>query len=237
MAKIKIWLLDNPLTKDPTDYSARISPNGAKDLDSLVKGIVKKRSEYQEVSIRAIANLLFDEMLDGVKSGYVVETPWFKISPGITGNFSSKTTSFNKEAHALKFNFNANRSALSELQDAEVEVLGISDGHGAIGMVINTATGEENQSIPTNDAIRIKGKKIKIFGDENEVGVFLIKQSDGERIKLPRVVENMPSELLVLTSHLEPGEYQLEIITRYNGNNILTKNARIIRFDQLLRVM
>lgn len=237
MAIMKIWLLDNALTDNPNDFSARVSSAGSKDIEALIEGMVKKRSEYQEVTLRAITEMFLTEVADSIKGGYTVNTPLFRVSPGISGAFLGKSAKFDKDNHRIKVNFTANGAFVKEMQDCEVEVLGVADGYGVIGSVIDTQTGVEDHTITPNDVIKILGSKIKIEGDTVEVGIFLIKQDDDTRIKLQRVIKSTSGEAMVLLPSLDPGDYSLEIVTASSGGGVILKAPRTFTFEHTLTVL
>ncbi len=237
MAKIKLWLYNNPLTDDPNDYSAKVSSAGSLKLDDIVEGIVANRSEYQSETIRSIGTLIFNEIGEKLKEGYSVSTPLFSASTAVSGAFASKTSSFKKSEHKLKINLRTNGAFLAELQQSEVEVLGVADVGGVIGKVIDAQTGIEDSTITPKDVIQIEGAKIKVEGDDESVGTFLIKQADNLRIKLDRILTNNPSEQMVLLPELEAGDYQLEIVSQYSGGGKFIQEPRTINFEHILTVL
>jgi hypothetical protein len=50
------------------------------------------------------------------------------------------------------------------------------------------------------------------------------------------VVQNNPSELLILLPGLDPGTYQIEVITQFPGGALL-KEPRTFRFEPVLTVL
>nr|WP_319397274.1 DNA-binding domain-containing protein [uncultured Carboxylicivirga sp.] len=237
MTKIKLWLYDNPLTENPNDYSAKVSSAGSLNLDDVVDGIIANRSEYQPETIRSIGTLIFNEIGDKLKDGYNINTPLFSASLAVSGVFNSKTASFSGSNHKLKINLRTHGAFLAELQKLEVEVLGVADVGGVIGKVIDSQTAEEDSTITPNDVIQIEGTKIKVEGEADTVGAFLVNQTNSVRVKMDRIVSNNPSELLVLLPALDTGDYQLQIVTQHSGGGVLLQAPRTIIFDHLLTVL
>jgi hypothetical protein len=54
---------------------------------------------------------------------------------------------------------------------------------------------------------------------------------------MQRILENMPSELLVLLPDLDAGDYELEILTQFSGGGKLVKDTRTLNFDHVLTVL
>ena len=71
----------------------------------------------------------------------------------------------------------------------------------------------------------ISGVNIKVAGDDEQNGVFLIP-SEGEPIRARALVHNNPSQVTVLLPSLEDGEYTLSITTQYASGNRLLKAPR-----------
>lgn len=237
MAKLKIWLFDHPFTKDRNEYSARISSAGNVNTDDLVQGIIKKGSELKETTIRSVAQMFLEEMAEAIKGGHTVHTSLFRISLGVSGLFRGKTAQFDPQKNSIKANFVANAAFVSELQQLEVEVLGLGKGGAVIGKVIDTFTQIENHSITPNEVIHIEGSKIKIDGESADNGVYLQRLNDNSRIKLERIIFNRPTELVIKLPDLEPGEYKLEIITQFSGSSKPSKNTKTIEYHHILSIV
>lgn len=74
----------------------------------------------------------------------------------------------------------------------------------------------------------VTGKQIRISGDDDEVGIFF-KSADGTSVKVERdsIGVNNPSKLVFLIpKELTPGDYDLQIVTRFSSGENLRKDFR-----------
>jgi hypothetical protein len=83
----------------------------------------------------------------------------------------------------------------------------------------------------------IRGGKVKIAGPHPDNGVYIVNTMTKARIKLAdsSLVQNKPSELLILLPALDPGTYQIEVTTQYT-NSVLLKEPRTTRFECIFTV-
>jgi hypothetical protein len=67
--------------------------------------------------------------------------------------------------------------------------------------------------------LKISGNKIKIAGENPANGIFFVNTSTSThtQVEINDIVTNNPSELIVIIPDLQPGTYQLEVVTQYAG--------------------
>ncbi len=87
-----------------------------------------------------------------------------------------------------------------------------------IHKVINTYTNEENSTITPGSTIKVTGTGLKIMGDNEKAGVWLINTGNGTRVKVQQIIVNDEEELTVMIPEsIKPGSYRIEINTYYDG--------------------
>ena len=87
--------------------------------------------------------------------------------------------------------------------------------------------------------MNIIGSKIKIVGDNEQVGISLINQLNQEATPIPSssIAINQPSKLtFVMPAELPTGDYVLRIVTQFSTANQLLKEPRIYHFDSILAI-
>ena len=105
-----------------------------------------------------------------------------------------------------------------------------------ISHVVDTKTGSVNDLLTPGGTLKIKGGKLKIAGDNPQVGVSFENESGNAiRVEERDVVVNNPSELIVQIPTLPAGKYQLVISTQYAISSIL-KEPRTCVFDKIFTV-
>ena len=96
-----------------------------------------------------------------------------------------------------------------------------------ISHVVDIKTGSVNDLLTPGGTLKIKGGKLKIAGDNPQVGVFFEDEA-GNTVKIDErdIVVNNPSELIVQIPPLTAGRYQLTICTQFSGSATLLKEPR-----------
>jgi hypothetical protein len=183
-------------------------------------------------------DLFFKEMGYQLKDGYSVNTGYFTATPFIKGVFRSIRDKFDRTRHSLYFLFNQGEILRKELDEVEVEITGVGEAGTVIVEVMDVKTGSVNDRITPNRNLRIRGSKLKLVGENPNVGVYFVNEATGEQIKVDadEVVDNKPSELVIVVPQLEAGMYIVQVYTQYSGSSTVLKEPRIASFDKTLTV-
>ncbi|MGV8090967.1 MAG: DUF4469 domain-containing protein [Mangrovibacterium sp.] len=182
-------------------------------------------------------SLFLKEMAYQLCDGYSVNTGYFTAGPLIKGVFSSPQETFDAQKHSLLFQFNQGDTLRDELPSVEVEIMGIADTGLSILQVTDVKTGSVNDRLTPGRTLKIAGYKVKVAGDNENVGVYFVNQTSGEstRVDPSDMVTNNPSELIVMIPELAAGTYQLQVTTQFSHNSLL-KEPRTVIFDKVLTV-
>jgi len=236
---IKARLYENPLTENPNDFIARVDSERTLNTREVCESAVTRggadttidRMEHDVV-------LFFKEMGYRLCDGFAINTGYFSASTGIKGVFNSPNETFNPDKHSLFIQFNQGALLRQELANIDVEIIGMGDTEAKILEVEDVKSGSVNDVITPGRNLRIKGSRIKLAGDNEQVGVSFISGANGDVIKVDPVdvVVNRPTEVIILTPDLPAGEYRLQLITQY-GKNVLLKEPRVALFEQVLTVV
>lgn len=137
----------------------------------------------------------------------------------------------------ILFRFKQGETLRNELSSVEVEIMGMADNGLSIFRVTDVKTGSVNDLLSPNRNLKITGRKIRVAGDNEGVGVYFVNQVSGERIRVDPadLVINNPSELVIVIPGLEAGRYKLQVTTRYS-KHVLLKEPRTVVFDKVLTV-
>lgn len=237
--KIKAKLYPNLLTEDPNDFSARVISERTLNTKEVAQQAVSRggaatTAEAMEHNV----GLFFKEMEYQLSDGFSVNTGYFQATPLIRGVFNSPTETFNPDKHAILYQFNQGDILRKGLSNITVEITGIGDSSLSISEVIDVKSGSVNDVITPNRNLRIKGFKLKLAGDNPNVGVFFINQATQERTKVEtsEIVNNNPAELIIVTPVLAAGMYILEVVSQFAGGGVNLKEPRTSAFDKILTV-
>jgi hypothetical protein len=135
------------------------------------------------------------------------------------------------------FEFHQGSVLRKELEQVTVEILGVADTGAVIAQVLDVRTGSVNDLLTPLRNLKITGHKIKVAGDDPDVGVYFINSATTERtqVEAEDIVTNNPSEVIVVTPALAAGTYQVEIVTQFTVGTLL-KDPRTTTFDKVLTV-
>jgi nucleoid DNA-binding protein len=237
--RIKAILIPNLLTKDPDDFYAKVVSEHTLGIDDICESAVERgnaptTAEAMKINVK----LFFKEMEYQLKDGYSVNTGYFIATMLIKGVFKHVSDKFDKMRHSLYFQFNQGEILRKGLGDVEVEITGAGESGMLIFEVVDVKTGSVNDRVTPNRNLRIRGSKLKLTGEHPDAGVYFINEITGEEIKVEadEVVDNKPSELVIVVPQLKSGLYLVQVCTRYAGSSKTLKEPRRVSFDKTLTV-
>ena len=239
--KIKAYLYDNVLTDDPFDLIARVMAERSLNVRNISEtAATRGGSDVSAASMEHAVNLWLKEMAYQLCDGFSVNTGWFTVSANIKGVFNSPAETFNPDKHTLLFSFNQGTLLRREIAATEVQILGVAESGLNIVQVTDIKTSSVNDLLTPNRNLRIAGTRLKIAGDNPANGVFFINQDTDARTQVEPddMVNNNPSELIIVIPALTPGTYRVEVTTQFSGSGgVVLKEPRTAVFDRLLTVL
>jgi len=232
------WLMDNPLTEDPNDFTLKVKAGNMVTTEDIAKALQAEGCEFQLESLIDILNRGDRIIRNKLLSGFSVGTGVFYAYPSVSGVWRDRNETFDDSRHKVGVNFQLSAALREGVKQVGVEVLGVSSGGPEISGVTDTWTGELNGLITPDEAVSVKGRNIQLVGEEGDaIGIRFIRVDDGTETELEmrRLTENKPSSLSFRVPELAPGDYWLELTTRYS-KGALTKEPRTVRFEKVLNV-
>lgn len=231
------WLVDNPLTEDPNDFTLKVKTGIMVTNEDIAKALQKEGTEFKLETLVDILNrgdrIVRDKLLEGCSVG----TGVYYAYPNVTGVWRDKNEPFDEKKHKVGINFQLSAALREGVKGVGIEVLGISSGAPEISGVTDTWTGELNGLITPDEVVTVKGRNMQIVGEGEEVGIRFVRV-DGRGsvpVDLRRLTRNNPSELSFRVPQLLAGDYWLELTTHY-AKGAVTKEPRTTRFEKVLNV-
>ena len=226
---VKANLYDNPLTDDPNDFVARVSSERALSVEDICASATTRGGA--DISASAMShgvNLFLKELTYQLCNGFSVNTGYFTATPLIKGVFNSKDEKFDSNKHSLVFQFNQGDTLRKELSNVSVEIVGVADSTISILQVTDVKTASVNDLITPNRNLKIKGYKLKLVGDNANVGVYFVNNATAERTKVDPsdIVTNNPSELVIVIPALAAGTYMLEVTSQFSSGSSTLKEPK-----------
>jgi hypothetical protein len=234
---IKVKLYKNFLTDDLNDFSAKVISERTVNIADICKTAVNRaKAPTTAEAMSHNVDLFFKEMAYQLANGFSVNTGYFTANAQVRGVFNSKTETFNPKKHSILFRFNQGSVLRNEIPNVAVQVLGVGETGIVISHVQDKKTGSVNDLITPGGALKIRGGKLKIAGDNPDVGVFFEDEAGNTvQIEARDLIVNNPSELIVEIPQLAPGKYQLVVRNQYAVSSIL-KEPRTTVFEKVLTV-
>jgi hypothetical protein len=235
--KIKVNLYENYLTDDPNCLTAKVISERTLNTKEICQTAVKRggapsTAEAMEHNVK----LFLKEMTYQLKGGFGINTEYFTASTQVRGAFKNRNEKFDPNKHSVLFRFNQGVLLRKELSDIEVQVMGMGEVGIIISHVVDVKTGSVNDLITPGGTLKIRGGKLKIVGDNPQVGVsFEDEAGNAVQVDERDIIVNKPSELLVHIPELNAGRYQLTICNQYSVGALL-KEPRTTVYEKILTV-
>jgi hypothetical protein len=236
--RIKAWLYPNHLTPDPNDYVIRpISERALSVTDVCETAVSRGEADIPASVMEHAVNLFHKELGYQLCDGFSVNTGWYTAGPQVRGVANSPKEQYDSEKHTLLFEFRQGSLLRKELENVDIEILGVADTDAAIIQVTDVKTGSVNDLLTPNRILKIAGYKIKVAGGNAANGIYFVNQDTAERTKVndSDIATNNPSELIVMIPELAAGTYRVEVTTQY-AVSLLLKEPRTTVFDKTLTV-
>jgi nucleoid DNA-binding protein len=237
---IKAILHPNPLKSANGTYLARISKYNTlsiKDICNLFRS--KYNTSINPDTMEYYVKLFLDEMSEQLENGHKINTGYFTACASVRGAFQGRTDNFDKERHRVIYKFSTGHLLRKRAAETQAEILNIIPISYGIQQVFDTFSNSENDLLTPGKVLKIKGEKVKLVGDNPDVGVYFMHIPTGEHIKVLAcdVIQNQNARLMVVVPELTPGNYQLEIQTQYAGKGVPLNKPRTTTFADVLRVV
>ncbi|GAB6392544.1 MAG: DUF4469 domain-containing protein [Treponematales bacterium] len=183
--------------------------------------------------------VFLDEAVYNLADGFSIQMGgWFSIHPHISGLFAKPTDPPDPVKNRLGFSFRERAELRNLAGKTAIEIEGVADTSGYIGRVIDIHTSSIDDVLSPGKVLSILGSKIKVQGDDPEVGVFFVSAADGTRTKVTEALsENGHSKVNAeIPAALPAGGYRVEIVTRYSGSGTPLKELRTVTYQLVLTV-
>jgi hypothetical protein len=217
------YLVDNPMTPDPTDRRAVVQVGKSYTIADIIDQMISRGSTVTKAEALSVFEELGLAIENILKEGNSIKTDLFRITPTISGVFTSNEDSFDPERHEVRLRINPGLRLRETENKISVErTNGIRPQPTPIHF--------DDYGSETQDDLATAGKTGRITGsllkfDENDPlqGVFFINIANGNVKQVTgRFVKNKPGELIFSNpSDLTTGVYRLEVRALLTGNKNL----------------
>ncbi|MDR2053638.1 MAG: DUF4469 domain-containing protein [Treponema sp.] len=229
--RIRVKLYPNYLSHIEGAYIARTDNEASLSIGEVCAAL-KNRGGFTGNYDDLVEHVrqFFDEAAYQLCDGFAVNTGYFSIHPNVGGTFDKVIEGHDTEKHPVTFRFRTLSALRALAEHIVVEVEGLADVQGYIDEFIDVTAESVNETLTPGGQFSIAGHKIKIVGNDPEVGVYFVPEADpAGRVKVGgRLAENSPAKLIGIIPALGAGKWKVEIKTQYSGSAKDLKAPRII---------
>ena len=237
--RIRVKLYPNYLPKAEGRYVARTDNEAFLSIEEVCAAL-KNRGGFTGSYDDLVEHVrqFFDEAAYQLCDGFAVNTGYFSVHPNVGGAFDRVDGERDRKKHPVTFRFRARAPLRALAEHIAIEVEGLADLTGYIAEFVDVSTESVNETATSGGQFRISGHKIKVEGEEAGVGVWFIPADNpAGRVKAAgRLAENTASKVIGMIPALGPGDWKLEIVTRYSSGSFLLKEPRTAAFQGELTV-
>ena len=229
---LKYYLMDNALTKDPTDFRAVSKHEQTITHEMLVRMIVEYRNVgVSKSQIMAVIEEYLNVMLLFLKDGNRVQTPLLTISPTVAGVFVNAQDSFDRERHSI--NLNVQLSDALQAAEAFITPQKVEPDKTApvINHVYDVASDTKNEMLTVGQPFKVMGKQLKIDPTDLQQGVFFVQTNNGKETRGEVYSDNFPKKLTVtVPAKLATGSYTIKTRT------MISNKLHTAEYEGMLKV-
>ncbi len=229
----------NDLTPDvDSDYVVKVDTQTTSlTLDDLAE-MAAARIGCEETVARSVAQVLMEEAARAVASGFCVSTPLCYVQPMASGVLMEEELSQPVDRQRVKVygSFRQGPALTEAIGKAKLKLYlqPASTGPYIAGMVSAMQSAAEKGvtvAMQPGEMVVITGNKLKVVGDDPEVGVKLTsvaEPSESFLIPASKISPNTPKKLqFVLPADITEGEWTVSVTTKYASSSAYqTKQAR-----------
>ena len=232
--RIKVKLYRNFLPGRQGKYYARTANEDSLSIEDICN-MMKTRGGFTGDRALLLDNVrcFFREMAYQLCDGYCVNLGYFSVYPNIGGTFDSANEPFDSEKHKITFRYRTNTALRVLIKEIGVLINGVSDSNANISKFSdNEEILPKNHFLPDH-MFTIKGKKIKLEGDDPGCGVFFVPVDDPSKaVKVTRIALNTPTKIVGIAPNTNYAVNRIEVRTQYSGSkHTPLKEPRVIVGD------
>lgn len=188
------------------------------DIERFISEMMEVNPGLEKENLQMSVHLMLRVMKDKILRGEVVNLGLFSVRLKCRG---AAGADWDPERNSLYAGFTQSEQLRKEIQERTAVTIvantryamNITDGR-------DIATGKDGFTATAGGNFLIRGKNIKLAGDDPEVGITLTS-ADGKvtRFTPGLIATNLPSQVMIsIPPKLEEGEYLLKLTTRYTTN-------------------
>ncbi|MCL2478161.1 MAG: DUF4469 domain-containing protein [Treponema sp.] len=219
--RIKVRLYPNSYSQDESQLMARTSHDVCLSIEQICSTMKNRggyTGDYEELVINV--RKFFDEAIHHLCNGYAVNTGYFSVHPFICGTFGSADETYDQDKNPVTFRFRSKLKLHRMAEKIAVEIDGMAGGQGRIYEYFDLDAESINDIFVPGNQFVISGHKIKIEGENPDVGVYFVPADDpSEAVKAVSILENTASRIVGIAPKVGNSYCRIEVRTQYSDTS------------------
>ncbi|MPQ46797.1 DUF4469 domain-containing protein [Marinifilum sp. N1E240] len=234
-----VELYDYPLGDKKEDRIGKVISCKTFSEEDLIQLAVARGTDIGASAMRATLEIISELAIEQITKGAIVHLGLAQFHVNVHGVFQGDAAKWDKEKHGLHVQANPIVKLKKAVESCEVEVRGMAPVQAGINSVTDLSSGQMNTVLTPGGGIHVLGSKIKIDGDSEVLGLYLLHQETKVETFVPKrsLALNSPSKLFfVAPADLKIGLYNLSVTTQFTSQGRFRKQARRYVFNGNLEV-
>ena len=217
-------------------------------MDNVIATILSHTKVFDKASLVATVMLFKEAILELLTQGTAINL--FELGtlyPCAQGNIPSSNPNIS-EIPNLSLGFTPSQEALKAVGKADISMAKAEETLPQISHIEDLATHSTDCTVSAGHAVRITGRRLRIAGDETQVGLYFAQQNDNGKINENEAewiktdnssfFKNTPSYLeLFLPDTLESGKSYFIVIRSASGRGkSINKTVKEMIYDTPVKV-
>jgi hypothetical protein len=237
--RIRVKLYPNYLPQVEGAYIARTDNEASLTIEQVCAALKNRggfTGSYDDL-VEHVRQFL-DEVVYQICDGFAVNLKYFLIYPNVGGTFDMVFEGHDTHKHPVSFRFRVLAPLRAQAEHIVVEGEGLADVQGYIDEFTDVTTESVNETLTPGGMFSIAGHKLKVAGDNPEVGVYVVPEADpAGLVKVGgHLAENTASKLIGIVPALGAGKWKVEVKTQYTVGGTFLKEPRVIESRFVLTV-
>jgi hypothetical protein len=229
--RIRVKLYPNYLHNVEGAYLARTDNEASLGIEEVCAALKNRggfTGNYDDLTEHV--RQFFDEAAYQLCDGFAVNTGYYSVHPNIGGTFDRVHEEHDEAKHPVTFRFRTRAPLRALAAHIAIDVEGLPDVGGYIDEFIDVTTEAVNESATPGGMFSLSGHKIKVAGDNADIGVYFVSAADAkERVKVAgHLAENTQAKVIGVIPALAAGTWKVEVVTQFASGGTLLKEPRTI---------
>jgi len=217
---IAYGLVQNYLTAEPNDFTARVSPKNTLDLDDIIDRMVERGSTVVRPDILSVLDDFYSAVEQELLVGNFVNTPGCNYRVSIKGVFNGRTDTFDAARHQIKASaVIGQRIRQCIASQGGAEKVSVIKPAPILDEYFDINTAERNSVLTPLGMGELRGQNLKFDMADANQGIFFVA-ADNTETRVTIAGRIMPTHLMFLIPELPAGEYTLLVRSLWRESEI-----------------